>query len=49
MTARKKLVDPVASATAASSEKITSASQDVNLDLNSPELTRKKRVDPTDS
>ncbi len=48
MAARKKLVDPVASASD-SSKKIVSASQEVNLDLNSPELLRKKRVDPTDS
>ena len=48
MAARKKLVDPVASATE-SSTKITSSTQGVKLDLNSPELVRKKRVDPADS
>tara|TARA_R110002020_G_scaffold379784_1_gene591022 strand:+ start:10530 stop:10715 length:186 start_codon:yes stop_codon:yes gene_type:complete len=48
MAARKKLVDPVASATE-SSAKITSSTQEVKLDLNSPELVRKKRVDPADS
>ena len=46
MPARKKLVDPVLNV---SSDKVNKASQEIKIDINSPELVRKKRVDPAKS
>ncbi|SFT90209.1 hypothetical protein SAMN04489724_2669 [Algoriphagus locisalis] len=46
MPARKKLVDPVLNT---SLEKTNTTSQEIKIDLNSPELVRKKRVDPAGS
>ena len=46
MAARKKLVDPNIRESA---NKIKEESQDLKVNLTSPELVRKKRVDPSDS